>query len=139
LGVLLAAFGLAPWLLWVIRRRRVSAPAGAVWDCGLPGLKPENEYTATGFSKSIRMIFSTVFRPRREIQPQYEVSPYFPREIHFESDVRPAPGASLHSAVQESLLRLALRVRQIQAGSIHAYLAYIFVTLILLLVFGVRS
>jgi len=29
-------------------------------------------------------------------------------------------------------------MRAIQAGSIHAYLAYIFVTLVLLLLFGVR-
>jgi hypothetical protein len=30
-------------------------------------------------------------------------------------------------------------MRTIQAGSIHAYLAYIFVTLVLLLLFGVRK
>lgn len=139
LGLLLAAFGLVPWILWLLRRRRVTTAAGPVWDCGLPALGASNEYTATGFSKSIRMIFSVIFRPRREIQPRFEASPYFPSEIRFESEVRPAPGASLHSAVQEALLRLALRMRQIQAGSIHAYLAYIFVTLLLLLLFGVRS
>ena len=138
LALLLAAFGLAPWIVWVLRRRRVSVRVGPVWDCGLPALKAENEYTATAFSKSIRMIFSAVFRPRREIQPQFESSPYFPSEIRFESGVSPAPGASIHAAVQESLLRLALRTRQIQAGSLHAYLAYIFVSLILLLLFGVR-
>jgi hypothetical protein len=32
----------------------------------------------------------------------------------------------------------ARRMRAIQAGSINAYLAYIFITLILLLLFGVR-
>ncbi len=116
----------------------MSHRVGPVWDCGLPALTASNEYTATGFSKSIRMIFSAVFRPRREIQPQFEVSPYFPSQIRFESEIRPAPGASLLAAAQEFLLRVAMRARQIQAGSLHAYLAYIFVTLILLLLFGVR-
>ncbi len=139
LGVFLIAFSLAPWLLWLLRRRRVAVVRGPVWDCGLPALKAENEYTATGFSKSSRMIFSAVFRPRREIQPQFSASPYFPSEIRFESEVRPAPGASLHDAVQDALLRIALRVRQLQAGSLHAYLAYIFMALVLLLLFGVRS
>lgn len=139
LGLLLAAFSLAPWLWWTFRRQRVPVRTGAVWDCGLPAAGPQNEYTATGFSKSIRMIFSVVFRPRREIQPRYEVSPYFPSEIRFESEVSPAPGAGLHARVEEWVLRLALRARQVQAGSIHAYLAYIFVTLVLLLLFGVRS
>ncbi len=39
----------------------------------------------------------------------------------------------------DSIVGIAGRVRTIQAGSIHAYLAYIFVTLILLLLFGVRG
>jgi hypothetical protein len=30
-------------------------------------------------------------------------------------------------------------MRRLQAGSIHLYLAYVFVTLILLLIFGVRG
>ncbi|MGC8759045.1 MAG: hydrogenase 4 subunit B [Bryobacteraceae bacterium] len=139
LGLLLVAFSLGPWMVWLLRRHHVTVRTGAVWDCGLPALKPSNEYTATGFSKSIRMIFSAVFRPRREIQPLFEASPYFPTEIRFESDIRPVPGASLHSRLQDSILRFALRVRQIQAGSLHAYLAYIFVALILLLLFGVRT
>ncbi|MGQ9916933.1 MAG: hypothetical protein ACUVS7_05920 [Bryobacteraceae bacterium] len=41
--------------------------------------------------------------------------------------------------MKDAALRLAMRGRQIQAGSIHAYLAYVFVTLILLLLFGVRT
>jgi hydrogenase-4 component B len=44
----------------------------------------------------------------------------------------------LYEPLKDLLLRFATRMRAIQAGSIHAYLAYIFVTLILLLLFGVR-
>ena len=40
---------------------------------------------------------------------------------------------------RELILAVASRMRAIQAGSIHAYLAYIFVTLIVLLLLGVRS
>jgi hypothetical protein len=38
----------------------------------------------------------------------------------------------------ERILAVAGRMRAVQAGSIHAYLAYIFITLVLLLLFGVR-
>ena len=41
--------------------------------------------------------------------------------------------------LQEFIFRVSSRMRAIQAGSIHAYLAYIFVTLVLLLLFGVRK
>lgn len=139
LGLLLGVLSLVPFAVWRIRQRAAEVATGPAWDCGTPGLTAENEYTATAFSKSFRMIFSAIFRPRREIQPKFDVSPYFPREIHFESDVRPAPGTGFYESVKDAALRLAMRGRQIQAGSIHAYLAYVFVTLILLLLFGVRS
>ena len=134
--VLLSAIPALFWMLWGRSRRRAVSPT---WDCGLPGLTAANEYTATGFSKPIRMIFSALYRPRREIQAQYEVSPYYPTAIHFESEIEPAFEKHFYDPLQEWLLGLARRSRSLQAGSIHAYLAYIFIALILLLLFGVRA
>ncbi len=54
-----AAFALPLALRW--RRRSARGPA---WDCGLPGLTADNEYTATAFSKPLRMIFSALYRPQ---------------------------------------------------------------------------
>ena len=118
--------------------RRFAWKRGPTWDCGLPGLSEENEYTATAFSKPLRMIFSALYQPRREIQAVFDVSPYFPKEIRFESEIEPTFEKRLYIPLRDLLLRFAIRMRPIQAGSIHAYLAYIFVTLILLLLFGVR-
>jgi len=119
--------------------RRFGRSRGAVWDCGLPELSEENEYTATGFSKALRMIFSVLYKPRREIQAVFDVSPYYPKEIRFESEIEPTFEKHLYVPLQEFLFRVSTRMRTIQAGSIHAYLAYIFVTLVLLLLFGVRK
>jgi hydrogenase-4 component B len=125
-------------LLVSIAGRRFSRRRGPVWDCGLPGLSEDNEYTATAFSKALRMIFSVLYQPRREIQTVFDVSPYFPKEIRFESEIEPTFEKRLYVPLKDLLLRFATRMRAIQAGSIHAYLAYIFVTLVLLLLFGVR-
>lgn len=122
-----------------IGARRFGRKRGPVWDCGLPGLTEENEYTATAFSKPLRMIFSVLYKPRREIQAVFDVSPYYPKEIHFESEIEPTFEKRLYDPLQEFILRFSTRMRAIQAGSIHAYLIYIFVTLILLLLFGVRQ
>ena len=130
---------LIPALLVVsIAARRFAPRRGPAWDCGLPGLTEDNEYTATAFSKALRMIFSVLYQPRREIQAVFDVSPYFPKAIHFESEVEPTFEKRLYVPLKDLLLRFATRMRAIQAGSIHAYLAYIFVTLVLLLLFGVR-
>jgi len=134
LSALPALFRLA-WSGAYQRARR----AGPTWDCGLPGLTAENEYTATGFSKPIRMIFSALYRPRREILAEYEVSPYYPTAIRFESEIEPTFEKHMYDPFKDWLFRVAGRMRTVQAGSIHAYLAYIFLALIALLLFGVRG
>ena len=62
-----------PLGLWLVFGRRARARIGPTWDCGLRGLTPHMEYTATGFSKPIRMIFKALFRPRREVQREYDL------------------------------------------------------------------
>ncbi len=138
IGVLLAVLGAAPLLLWYFfgHTRRVSGPS---WDCGLPGLTAENEYTATAFSKPLRMIFAALFRPRREIQADFEVSPYYPKSIHFESQIESTFEERIYRPLNQGILWAASRMRWMQSGSIHLYLAYVFVTLILLLLFGARG
>ncbi len=136
LFVILSAF---PALLWLIWTRKGKRAVGPTWDCGLPGLTAENEYTAVAFSKPLRMIFAALYQPRREIQAEYEVSPYYPRSIRFGSEIELMFEKRLYAPIRDSILGIAGRMRGIQAGSIHAYLAYIFITLILLLLFGVRS
>jgi len=137
-GLLVVLTGLPAifWFAWGRNSRRVTGPT---WDCGLPGLTAANQYTATGFSKPIRMIFAALYRPRREIHADYEISPYYPAAIHFESTVESAFEKRLYDPLQQWFLRVARRMRVLQAGSIHAYLAYIFVVLILMLLFGVRA
>ena len=85
------------------------------------------------------MIFAALYRPRREIQADYEVSPYYPTAMRFESEIEPTFEKHFYDPARDALFRMARRMRTVQAGSIHAYLAYIFVALIALLLFGVRG
>jgi hypothetical protein len=85
------------------------------------------------------MIFAALCQPRREIQTEFEVSACYPTSLRFESVVEPAFETHLYSPLKERILARASRLRTMQVGSIHACLAYIFVTLVLLLLFGVRS
>jgi hydrogenase-4 component B len=129
----------AAFALPLVRRWMRRSVTGPVWDCGLPGLTADNEYTATAFSKPLRMIFSVLYRPRREIQAEYEVSPHYPSSIRFESEIEHSFEKRLYGPLRERIMALANRMKGIQAGSINVYLAYIFITLILLLLFGVRG
>jgi len=139
IALALVALGAIPLLLWLVWGRKSARLSGPTWDCGLPGLTAENEYTATAFSKPLRMIFAALFRPRREIQTEFEVSAYYPTAIHFESEIKPTFETHVYEPLRELVLSLASRMRRVQAGSIHVYLTYVFITLILLLIFGARG
>ncbi len=139
IAAMLVVCSAVPGLLWLVWGRKSRRASGPTWDCGLPGLTAANEYTATAFSKPLRMIFSALYRPRREIQAEFKVSPYFPTAIRFESEIEPRFEKRLYDPIQERILALSRRMRAVQAGSIHAYLAYIFVALIVLLLYGARG
>ncbi|HXP61406.1 MAG TPA: hydrogenase 4 subunit B [Dongiaceae bacterium] len=122
-----------PLVLWLWFGRQAGTRIGPTWDCGLRGLTPAMEYTATGFSKPIRMIFKALFRPHREVQREYDYSPYFAKTLRFESHIEEAFVTRLYRPFNRAVLRASRRMRALQAGSIQAYLIYIFVTLLALL------
>jgi hydrogenase-4 component B len=135
LGITVAGLGLlvVPLVLWLAFGRRARTRIGPTWDCGLQGLTPQMEYTATGFSKPIRMIFKALFRPRREVQREYDFSPYYATTLRFESHVEEVFQTRIYRPLNLLVLRFSRRLRALQAGSIQAYLIYIFITLVLLL------
>lgn len=138
IALVLVALSAAPLLLRFLWKTEARRAVGAPWDCGMPRLTAANQYTATAFSKPLRMIFGAFYRPRREIQTEFDVSPYFPKAIRFASGIEERFETQLYTPIREAIFAIAARLRRIQAGSVHAYLAYIFVTLILLLLFGAR-
>jgi hydrogenase-4 component B len=133
MGVCLLPLPLGLW--WLLGRGAVRR-IGPTWDCGLQGLTPRMEYTATGFSKPLRMIFKALFRPRREVQVEYDYSRYFAKTIRFESHIEETFEKRIYRPLNRGILRASRRMRALQAGSIQAYLIYIFVTLLLLLLFA---
>ncbi len=137
-GLVLMALCLlpVPLGLWLVFARGTRVRRGPTWDCGLQGLTPRMEYTATGFSKPIRMIFKALFRPRREVQREYDFSPYFAKNLRFESHVEEVFQTRIYRPLNWLVWRVSRRMRALQAGSLQAYLIYIFVTLLLLLLFA---
>ena len=96
------------------------------------------EYTATGFAQPIRQVFSTIYRPTVKVEKEMlEESRYFAKRRHFEFHIEPVFEKYLYDPVVHVFMRIADRLRILQAGSLHLYLAYIFVTLVVLLLFAV--
>ena len=116
-------------------RRRARVRRVPTWGCG-GELGARTEYTATAFSKPLMMIFRAVYRPTREVEALAEVSPYFPREVRYRAEIEPTFERYAYRPLVRAVLRVAEGMKLLQAGSLHAYLAYViaFVVCMVLLV-----
>ena len=103
------------------------------WGCG-GELGPANEYTGSAFSKPLMMIFKTVLRPTREVEALADVSPYFPREVRYRTAMEPVFERYLYRPLTTAVLGVAGRLKVLQAGSLHAYLAYVLLLGVALLI-----
>lgn len=107
------------------------------WGCGI-NLTPRMEYTATGFVQPIKRVFGAIYQPTVKLETELlEESRYFAKRRHFEFHIEPVFQKYLYDPVVACFIGMAERLRVIQGGSLHLYLAYIFVTLIVLLLFAV--
>ena len=105
----------------------------ATWDCGTP-LSSRNEYTPTAFSQPIVRVFSSIYRSQSEVATEYGASPYVKRRVVFTAHLTPIFERYIVRPVVSTVRGAARRASRIQAGSIQAYLAYIFAILVLLLI-----
>ena len=106
------------------RRRGVVARRVPTWGCG-GELTARTEYTATAFSKPLMMIFHAVYRPTREVEALADVSPYFPQEVRYRSAIEPTFERYVYGPLLRAVFRVADGMKVLQAGSLHAYLAYV--------------
>jgi hydrogenase-4 component B len=118
------------------RGRRPRIVPGSTWDCGYYRLDHRTEYTATAFSKPFRLAFSFFLLPYRKSE-KIRDSFYHVKEFVYETATTPVFKKYLYRPLVAGLLKLAHIVKGFQMGSIHWYLAYIFVTIVtLVVIFG---
>jgi len=133
----MVSLGAAAYLAVGIATRKRKATCADSWDCGIRRLTPRMQYTATAFTKPLRIIFKNIYMPRKDIKISYIIKPFFAREIVYGSDITPVFESYLYRPFSRALHATAHRIRRLQSGSLHLYLGYILVTLVtLLLVWG---
>ena len=124
----LVALGLAAAIGFMTARERRRAPT---WGCG-GELTAEAEYTATAFAKPLVTVFRDIYRPTREVST-VETAPYFASEVRYRSQIGAPFERLVYEPAARAVLAAAGRLRIIQAGSLHAYLAYVLVLGVMLL------
>ncbi|NLP44401.1 MAG: formate hydrogenlyase [Peptococcaceae bacterium] len=135
LGLVLVMIILTLLLLRMFGGKYIERKYGT-WDCGYEALTSRMQYSATGFSKPLQIVFKILFRPSRKLSAEGEAlcsSEPIKYTTTFSSifeDFLYSPAAK---AVKSFSKKTAFRI---QTGSIHNYLIYILVTVLLLILYN---
>ncbi|MDP4181962.1 MAG: proton-conducting transporter membrane subunit [Bacillota bacterium] len=108
----------------------------STWDCGFRELNPRMQYSATGFSKPLRIIFRAIYRPSRELQTEEGTSPYYPKSMKYVVLTQSVFEKYLYIPLTHLFTSFSKKVRSsVQTGSVHTYLLYIFIAIIAMLIY----
>ena len=105
------------------------------WDCGISSLTPRMQYTATAHTNPFRRIFEKVYLPIRNVNSIYILKPLFLKSISYTNEIVPSFDKYLYNPITDFIYSISRKVKLLQSGSIHLYLGYILITLLLLLLF----
>jgi hydrogenase-4 component B len=132
-----ALFALLAALAWPLRGWPRKAPTrlAPTWTCGMTPTA-RFDYTGTGFAKPLRLIFATLYRPRREILKETGPSPYVIRRLGYTGEVVDLAETLLYARVKRWVTATAHGIRAYSTGRIHGYIAFVLVTLVALLLFA---
>ena len=126
IGVVLAAL-IA--LLAYAKRTRRAAPA-PVWVCGQDATTPQLRWSATGFSKPLRLVLTSLLPVHRSTRRQHAhgivQSVYSHGEFHDWFD------QSIYEPSLLVMLRGAARIRRLHSGSLRTYVGYLLATVMTL-------
>lgn len=106
------------------------------WDCGFEALNPRMQYTATGFSKPIKIVFRILFRPSRKTELKGG-SRYQPDEIEYTTTSESIFEKYAYRPAFQQIITFSRRAKFfVQTGKIHNYLIYIFVAVLALMAYN---
>ena len=139
MGVLTAAIvflvGVLTAFLLVKMRGQARERQAETWTCGIyPTARME--YTATGFSKPVRVAFSSILRPQRNTVVTTDEGGG--RRLVYHLSINYVLNDKLYRPFNESIIRVAQFLRKIQSGSLQLYISYILVVTVVALIWSTR-
>lgn len=140
LSPLLLATGLAVMMiatLALVRRSRTRRTVRDIpaWGCGRTVQTARMEYTATSFAEPLQRVFDDVLHPEIDVDVDHLTeSHHYVRAIRYRLHTRDAVEQRFYLPLLAAVRRWGNAARRVQNGSIHRYLTYSLVTLIVVLV-----
>jgi formate hydrogenlyase subunit 3/multisubunit Na+/H+ antiporter MnhD subunit len=117
----LLTLGLARWGM----RHRPAAAVAPLWACGADALGPRMQYTATSFAEPLQRVFDDVLRPDTDVEvTHFAESQYLVEKVTYRTQLADPVEQRLYAPVVRAVTTWAHWVRGAHTGSVHLYLAY---------------
>jgi len=92
------------------------------------------QYSATGLTKPIRILFAKVLGSHRQVDRNFEGTPYSLHSLNYEGEIKAVFEDIFYRPLIRGLLWVATQIRKLQEGNIHLYLGYLLITMIVVLI-----
>lgn len=120
---------------WGARKRPAPALAAPLWACGAGHLSPRMQYTATSFAEPLQRVFDDVLRPDTDLEVTHVAeSQYLVQKVAYRARLTDAVETRLYDPVVRAVQLWAGWLRRAHSGSVHLYLTFGFVGLLVVLV-----
>ncbi len=129
---------LITWIITKVINPKQKEVSGELWDCGYTELTPRMEITATGFSRSLIIIFRGIFKPSKQHTIEYVDADlrYFATSSTVTVDMENLYEKHIYYPLHKRMHAFSLKVRSLQGGTINNYLLYILIMLLILLLWA---
>lgn len=108
----------------------------STWDCGFGSLNERMQYTASSVSHPLRTIFKSLFGPTIHIRKElYGSSNYAKKSIAASQATRDVFEQKLYQSIISGFIAIFGKIRLIQTGKVNAYLLYVMLILVVLLIY----
>jgi formate hydrogenlyase subunit 3/multisubunit Na+/H+ antiporter MnhD subunit len=127
----LLALGLGRWGA----RHRPAAAVLPLWACGADSLSSKMQYTATSFAEPLQRVFDNVLQPETDVEvTHFAESQYLVERVTYRTLLADPVEQRLYAPVVRAVTAWAQWVRRAHPGSVHLYLAYGALGLLIVLV-----
>lgn len=135
---LLLLFGALALALPTILGRKQTHRVYSTWDCGFVRQNSRMQYSAAGFAKPLATVFRMLFKPARELTIEKGHTPYHPKRMQYRVETEAIFEKYLYIPFSSGILKFASEIqRRVETGSIHQYLSYIFMAILVLIVYNI--
>ena len=106
------------------------------WDCGYAGLNERMQYSGTAFSKPVKIVFKLFFKSSRNLNRPGD-SIYHPDSIEYKVTTESIFEKYFYIPLLAWATKWSGKIKfMVQTGSVHTYLLYIFIAVLLLMFYN---